>query len=187
MPGQLSQLRRRKVRDFCCLYHYRYLSCNSDIFSQRCDRNNCGWIFHNLVHVANDQTTSSFEFSTLSLEPRESIVSIAANAGDSTIFTKECRLPISLCIGHRPPSFHDKKERKVRDLCCPYNYRWLSCHSWRPLCGTRSHENGKKTLDESMLLTRLRDQRKTQRNSPPRNALKHLCARWFERSPPTRD
>ena len=33
---------------------------------------NCCWIFHDHVHVGNDQTTSSFEFSTLSLGPRES-------------------------------------------------------------------------------------------------------------------
>ena len=42
------------------------------------DRNNCGWIFHNLVHVGNGQTTSSFDIwslrrreSTRSIQPRQ--------------------------------------------------------------------------------------------------------------------
>ena len=69
--------------------------------STRCDyqglqlgdaRNKCCWIVHDLVHVGNDRTTSLSDWSTLSLRPRESIVSLEAKAGDFTFCTKEHRL-----------------------------------------------------------------------------------------------
>ena len=69
------------------------------------------------------QRASTEGSSTSSFALHESIVSIAANGGDSPIFTKECRLPISHAVASIVHC------RPARELCCPYNYRWLSCHS----------------------------------------------------------
>ena len=78
------------------------------------------------------QTTSSFEFFTLSLRPRENTVNIAAKASDSTICTMECRLPIFPRVRwywSSSAQLPRQRARKGRALCCPYNDRWLSCHS----------------------------------------------------------
>ena len=50
------------------------------------DRNNCGWIFHNLVHAGNGQTTSSFDI--WSLRRRESTGSIQPRQATSHVHKK---------------------------------------------------------------------------------------------------
>ena len=88
----------------------------------------CFTILHMLSSIKKQVRVTNF---TLSLRPRESIVSIAAKAGDSTICTKMQTDNFS-SIGNRLGSFHDKGWRKCRDLCCPYHYRWLSSNLKRP-------------------------------------------------------
>ena len=74
---------------------------------------------HKLVHVVNDQTTSSFEFFTQSLRPRESTASIAAVqvTSQSSRHNADFQyLHAFVSIGHCPRSFHDKGKEKLETI-----------------------------------------------------------------------
>ena len=71
------------------------------------DRDHRCWALHNLHVLSSIKQQVRVTNFTLSLRPRESVVSIAAKAGDSTICTKMQTDNFS-SIGNRVGSFHDK-------------------------------------------------------------------------------
>ena len=82
------------------------------------DRDHRGWalrVLHLLSSIKQQVRVTNFP---LSLRPRESVVSIATKASDN--FSS---------IDNRVGSFHDKRGRKTRDLCCPHHHRWLPSNS----------------------------------------------------------
>ena len=85
------------------------------------DRNNCVWISTILYMLSTIKTTSSFDFSTMSLGPRESIVSIELRSviPPSAQKKADCKfLHVFVSPGHRPPSFHDNRQERF-EIRCP--------------------------------------------------------------------
>ena len=108
-------------------------------------RNNCGCIFHNLVHVVNDQTTSSFDFSTLSLRPRESIESIV-KAGDSTYNTKT-----------QTANFFTNSLALVNGWACQFLRAFVSMDIVRPTSTTKGKKGSRSLLPVQLQATTVWD------------------------------